>query len=185
MEWPFQLRWESIKTPRYLAFRWAQNMKFLRASFCGANFNCLPSWLFQPVLCFWVQSLKAISWIVNSIIRNLKQIVKFKFLVHNFFRCLKMASYAAYVYGWIAWGWEAHFCNYRHYVSQCPVSTLDWLPNFPHMGLTWAKVHSLAKWIAVSGNRTAIACVAIEVHDHYTIVKINKRSKEFLFKYVF
>ena len=107
-------------------------MRFLRASFCGANFNCLPAWLFQPVRCFWVRSLKAISWIVNSIIQNLKQIVKFKFLVHNFFRCLKMASYAAYVYGWIAWGWEAHFCNYRHYVSQCPVRTLNWLPNFPH-----------------------------------------------------
>ena len=34
-----------------------------------------------------------------------------------------------------------------------------------------AKVHSLARWIAVSGNRTAIACVAIEVHDHYTTSK--------------
>ena len=22
--------------------------------------------------------------------------------------------------------------NYRHYVSQCPVNTLDWLPNIPH-----------------------------------------------------
>ena len=35
--------------------------------------------------------------------------------------------------GWIAGGWEAYSCNYRHYVSQCPVSNLDWLPNFPHL----------------------------------------------------
>ena len=40
-----------------------------------------------------------------------------------------------FLYGWIAGGWEAHFCNYRHFVSQSLVSTLDWLPNFPHK--TW------------------------------------------------
>ena len=37
-----------------------------------------------------------------------------------------------FLYGWIAGGWETHFCNYRHFVSQCAVSTLDLLPNFPH-----------------------------------------------------
>ena len=41
-------------------------------------------------------------------------------------------EFMLYVYGWIAWGWEAYFCNYRHYVSQCSVRTMDWLPNFPH-----------------------------------------------------
>ena len=62
------------------------------------------------------------------------------------------------------------FRNYRHFVSQCPVNTLHWLPNFSltRHGLTQTKVHSLAKWIALSGKRTVIACVAIEVHDHYT-----------------
>ena len=29
-------------------------------------------------------------------------------------------------------GWEVYFRNYRHYVSCCPVSNLDWLPCFPH-----------------------------------------------------
>ena len=37
-----------------------------------------------------------------------------------------------FLYGWIAGSWEAHIRNYRHYVSQCPVSTLEWLLNFPH-----------------------------------------------------
>ena len=37
-----------------------------------------------------------------------------------------------FLYGWIAGSWETHFSNYWHFVSQCPVSTLDWLPNFPH-----------------------------------------------------
>ena len=37
-----------------------------------------------------------------------------------------------YVYGWIAWGWSPFSQLYRHYVSWCPVSTLDWLSNFPH-----------------------------------------------------
>ena len=62
------------------------------------------------------------------------------------------------------------FRNYRHFVSQCPVNTLHWLPNFSltRHGLTQTKVHSLAKWIALSGKRTVIACVAIEVHDHNT-----------------
>ena len=41
-------------------------------------------------------------------------------------------TFYLFLYGWIAGGWEAHFRNYRHFVSQCPVSTLDWLPNFPH-----------------------------------------------------
>ena len=43
-----------------------------------------------------------------------------------------MKKHKFFLYGWIAGGWEAHFHNYRHFVSQCPVSTLDWLPNFPH-----------------------------------------------------
>ena len=71
------------------------------------------------------------------------------------------------LYGWIAGGWEAHFRNYRHFVSQCPVSTLDWLPNFPHKAWVDPGEGSF-KWIALSGNRTVIACVAIEIHDHYT-----------------
>ena len=41
-------------------------------------------------------------------------------------------KFIEFLYGWIAGGWEAHFRNYRHFVSQCPVSTLDWLSNFPH-----------------------------------------------------
>ena len=68
-----------------------------------------------------------------------------------------------YVYGWIAWGWEAHFRNYRHYVSQCPVSTLDWLPNFPHKAWVDSGEGSLtfreSLW------------VGIEVHDHYSWAK--------------
>ena len=67
-----------------------QNIRFLRTSFhyanlskSGANFNCLSYWLFSPVLC-WVRSLKNISWILSCIIWNLKQIAKFKFLVHYF-----------------------------------------------------------------------------------------------------
>ena len=86
------------------------------------------------------------------------------------------------VYDWIAWGWEAHFRNYRNYVSQYPVSTLDWLPNFPHKA--WVdpgEVYSLAKWIAVSGNRTAIACAAIEVHDHYTTAPFRRRLMGFCY----
>ena len=35
-------------------------------------------------------------------------------------------------YGWIAGDWESHYHNYRYYWSQYPVSTLNWLPNFPH-----------------------------------------------------
>ena len=74
-----------------------------------------------------------------------------------------------YVYdGWIVWDWEAHFRNYRRYVIQC----LELTTQFPSHGLTQAKVHSLAKWIAVSGNQTAMACVAIEAHDHYTMAPI-------------
>ena len=39
---------------------------------------------------------------------------------------------------------------------------------FPSKGLTWMKVHTLAKWITMSEYRTAITYAAIEVHDHYT-----------------
>ena len=65
---------------------------------------------------------------------------------------------------------EAHFHNYRHYVSQCPVSTLDWLPNFPHKA--WVDPGKeegsfTCHWIVVNGNRIT-ACIAIQVHDHYT-----------------
>ena len=35
-----------------------------------------------------------------------------------------------FLYGWIAG--DCNLRNYRHFVSQCPVSTLEWLPNFPH-----------------------------------------------------
>ena len=41
------------------------------------------------------------------------------------------------IVNWIAWGWEAHFRNYRHFVSQCPVSTLDW--QFPSQGMGWPR----------------------------------------------
>ena len=44
----------------------------------------------------------------------------------------RICFYFLFLYGWIAGRWEAHFRNYRHFVSQCSVSTLDWLPNFPH-----------------------------------------------------
>ena len=46
---------------------------------------------------------------------------------------------------------------------------------FPSQGMGWPrrKVHSLAKWIVVSGNRIAIACVTIEVHDHYTTAPLS------------
>ena len=94
-----------------------------------------------------------------------------------------------FLYGWIAGSWEAHFRNYRHFVSQYPVSTLDWLPNFPHKA--WIDPRrfirfSLAKaikWIAVSRNQTALACVAIEVHDHYTktpCYQITKKDKQII-----
>ena len=42
-----------------------------------------PSWLFLSVLC-WVQSIKAISWILNCIISTSETILNFKFLVHYF-----------------------------------------------------------------------------------------------------
>ena len=71
----------------------------------------------------------------------------------------RIRFYFLFLYGWIAGRWEAHFRNYRHFVSQCPVSTLDWLSNFPHKA--WVK-------------RTAIACAAIEVHDHYTTAPIQQ-----------
>ena len=69
-------------------------MRFLRTSFHqanlsnrGTNFNCLLFLLFPHAICL-VQSLKAISWIINCIIRNPKWTVrqsnKFKFLMHNF-----------------------------------------------------------------------------------------------------
>ena len=70
------------------------------------------------------------------------------------------------IYGWIAWGWEAHFRNYRHYIYQAPWT--DYPISLTRHGLTRTKAHSFAKWIAVSGNRTAITCVVIEVHVHYT-----------------
>ena len=75
-----------------------------------------------------------------------------------------------YLYGWIAGSWKAHFRNYRHYyVINVPSAPwTDYRISLTRHGLTQAKVHSLAKWIVASGNRTAIACVAIEVHDHYT-----------------
>ena len=52
---------------------------------------------------------------------------------------------------------------------------------FPSKGMDWpAKVHLLAKWIAVSWNQTGIACVAIEVHDlnhgAYNLVVVNKMA---------
>ena len=72
------------------------------------------------------------------------------------------------VYGWIAWGWEAHFRICRHYVNVLSAPWTNYPISLTRPGLTRAKVSSLAKWIAVGGNRTAIACVAIEVYDHYT-----------------
>ena len=51
-----------------------------------------------------------------------------------------------FIFGWITGGREAYSRNYRHYVIQCPGSVPWW----------------------VSADRTAIACVAIEFHDHYT-----------------
>ena len=57
-----------------------------------------------------------------------------------------------------AGGWKTHYCNYRNYVNQCPVSTLDWQSNFPHSP-------SKSLW---SGDQTVITCgvcgVAIEVY---------------------
>ena len=84
-----------------------------------------------------------------------------------------------YVCGWIASGWEeAHFHNYRHYVTDNAPSVpwTNYPISFTRHGLTRAKVHSLAKWIAVSGNQTAIPCVAIKVHDHYIMALLFKQK---------
>ena len=81
-----------------------------------------------------------------------------------------------FTFGWIAKGREAYSHNYRHYVSQCPVSPLDWLPNFPHMRMAiWVDPGEGSSIFTCQVNRyelsldlTVIPCVAIEVHDHYT-----------------
>ena len=58
--------------------------------------------------------------------------------------------------------------------SLVDISTLDWLPNFPtRHGLTRAKIHSLGKWMIVSGDRTVIVYVAI---NHYTMALIQVKA---------
>ena len=65
------------------------------------------------LFCFWET-----NFVVSTIFSELSDI-------KNMFLFL-------FLYGWNAVGWESHFRNYRYFVSQYPVSTLDWLPNFPH-----------------------------------------------------
>ena len=67
---------------------------------------------------------------------------------------------------------RSHSWNYRHYVSQCPVSALDWLPNFSRK--TWHKLTRgegsftcQVNRCELSWDRTTIACVGIEVYYHY------------------
>ena len=78
-------------------------------------------------------------------------------------KCLCMYMY---VYGWISWGWEAHFRNYRHYVSQCPISTLEGLPNFPRQGMGWPGLRfihlpSESPWVGIE---TRYQCVYVDVY---------------------
>ena len=100
------------------------------------------------VVCWWVKNVILISKIEGK---------------------LEPISISISISMWLNWGiWEAHFRNYRHYVINVPSAPwTDYPISLTRHGLTQAKVHSLAKWIAVGGNRTAIACVTIEVHDHY------------------
>ena len=49
--------------------------------------------------------------------------------------CLNWSLKSAHLYLYMVELQEAEkptFHNYRHLVSQCPVSTLDWLSNYPH-----------------------------------------------------
>ena len=86
------------------------------------------------------------------------------------------------LFGWVAGGWEAYFPNYRHYASQCPVSILDWLPNFPHKA--WVDLDKGLFTFQVnrrelSRARTAITSITIKVHDHYTTAPLIERFRSF------
>ena len=75
-----------------------------------------------------------------------------------------------YVYGRIALGWEAHFRNYRHNVSQCPVSTLNWLPNFPHKAWVDPGEGSFTCQVNRCEWESNCDCLCSNDHDHYTKV---------------
>ena len=72
---------------------------------------------------------------------------------------------------------QTHSCNYR-LCKSVSRQHLGMTTQFPSQGMGWprAKVYSLAKWIAVSGDQTAIACVAFKVDDHYTTVPISYKA---------
>ena len=72
--------------------------------------------------------------------------------------------------GWITSGWEAHSSYYRHCVSVLSAPWFDYPFSLTRHELTWAKVHSLAKWIAASGDWTVTACIAVADNIHYTIM---------------
>ena len=52
-----------------------------------------------------------------------------------------------FLFGWISGGWEAYSRNYRHYVSQCLISTLDLYDSISlkRHGLTQKKV----SWVGI------------------------------------
>ena len=110
------------------------------------------------------------AFLENCVYEKQKKSIKDQrhFCSNTFFKVFANYFYFYFLYGWIAGGWEAHFRNYRHYVIYVPSAPwTDYPIPLTRHWLTQVKIHSLAKWIAVSGNRTAIACEAMKVHDHY------------------
>ena len=71
---------------------------------------------------------------------TIKVIIKNNLVLPYTFLCFYI------LYGWFAEGWEAHYPNYRHYVS-CNVPRIDYPTSLARHGLTQVKVHSFAKWL--------------------------------------
>ena len=101
-------------------------------------------------------------------------ILVLKFLgISLFLSSIMSMIVSIYLFGWVAGSLQAHFRNYRHFMTSVP--SAPWtdypIPLTKH-GLTRAKVCSVAKWTAVSGNRTLVSCTGIKDDDHDGAIRV-------------